>query len=85
MEGADWNRWGMKMKGREGQEEGMGNSLMQRERERERERERGGELDVEWGSKREEDRDDVPEADSSADLEVNPISEIGVYGSCVLW
>ena len=42
------------------------------------------ELDVEWGNKREEDRDDMPEADSSADLEVNPISEIGVYGSCVL-
>lgn len=76
MEGADWNRWGMKMKGREGQEEGMGNSLMQK-----RERE----LDVEWGNKREEDRDDMPEADSSADLEVNPISEIRVYGSCVLW
>jgi len=30
VEGADWNRWGMKMKGREGQEEGMGNSLMQK-------------------------------------------------------
>ena len=41
MEGADWNRWGMKMKGREGQEEGMGNSLMQK-RERERERARCG-------------------------------------------
>jgi len=41
VEGADWNRWGMKMKGREGQEEGMGNSLMQK-RERERERARCG-------------------------------------------
>jgi hypothetical protein len=40
---------------------------------------------VEWGNKREEDRDDVPEADSSAGLEVKPISKIGVYGSCVLW
>jgi hypothetical protein len=37
------------------------------------------------GNKREVDRDDMPEADSSADLEVNPISEIGVYVSCVLW
>jgi hypothetical protein len=43
------------------------------------------ELDVEWGNKREEDRDDMPEADPPADLEVNPISEIRVYGSCVLW
>jgi len=40
VDGADWNRWGMKMKGREGQEEGTGNSFMQKKREREKERER---------------------------------------------
>jgi hypothetical protein len=39
---------------------------------------------VEWGNKREEDRDDMPEVDSSADLEVNPISEIAVCGSYVV-
>jgi len=64
----------MKMKGREGQEEGWGIAWCKKKN-----------LDVEWGNKGEEDRDDMPEADSSADLEVNPISEIGVYGNCVLW
>lgn len=54
-----------------------GEQLMQKKK---RERER----DVEWGNKREEDRDDMPEVDSSADLEVNPISEIAVCGSYVM-
>jgi hypothetical protein len=42
---------------------------------------------VEWvtrGRGRDGDGDNVPEEDFSADLEVNPISEIGVCGSYVL-
>jgi hypothetical protein len=40
---------------------------------------------VEWGNKREEDRDDMPEADSSADLEVNPHQRNwGVWKLCLV-